>query len=219
MPDPTAPVPVSVESEGNDGFRFEQRPTAPVTAEGSYEWWRAEVASRDEELERLRGELAEAKAEVERLAEFGVKERERHEVKLASLQAFADRCREKDWAHSAEQAKRREQAEAERDDAQKRADWLRGHAEWLSDERDALKAAVQHLAAEAHRRKWVHEGSPAFGDFHRLGNELLAALAAPAGNEDAPTGGWLTWQKLMGTEPPPFPAILENPDAPTGGED
>jgi hypothetical protein len=52
---------------------------------------------------------AEAGAQLssERLA----KAREEHQAKVASLQALADRCREKDWAHSAEQAKRREEAE------------------------------------------------------------------------------------------------------------
>lgn len=49
-------------------------------------------------------------------------------------------------------------------------------------ERDALKAAVQHLAAEAHRRKWAHEHSApaAFDVLHRIGNELKAALDTPA---------------------------------------
>lgn len=56
----------------------------------------------------------------------------------------------------------------------------------LRAERDALNAAVQHLAAEAHRRKWVHEGHPAFSDFHRLGNDLLAALTAPVEGTTTP---------------------------------
>jgi hypothetical protein len=45
-------------------------------------------------------------------------------------------------------------------------------------ERDALKAAIQRLAAEAHRRKWAHEHSSpaAFDVLHRIGNELLATL-------------------------------------------
>lgn len=42
-----------------------------------------------------------------------------------------------------------ERLRAERDEAQKRADWLRGHAEWLSNERDALKAAVLDVDAHA----------------------------------------------------------------------
>jgi hypothetical protein len=59
-----------------------------------------------------------------------------------------------------------------------------------TDERDALKAAVQHLAAEAHRRKWAHEHSSlaTFLELHRLGNELLAALKAPESHEDAEEG-------------------------------
>ncbi|MCO6011515.1 hypothetical protein NE236_41850 [Actinoallomurus purpureus] len=45
----------------------------------------------------------------------------------------------------------------------------------LETERDALKAAIRHHAAEAHRRKWAHQStSPAaFDELHRLGNELL----------------------------------------------
>ena len=41
--------------------------------------------------------------------------------------------------------------------------------------------AIQHLAAEAHRRKWAHENtSPAaFEELHRFGNELLDALRGP----------------------------------------
>ena len=35
--------------------------TPPATAEGSYEWWRTEVAARDAEVERLRAELAEVR--------------------------------------------------------------------------------------------------------------------------------------------------------------
>lgn len=57
-------------------------------------------------------------------------------------------------------------------------------------ERDAWKArfeqaedTIRHFAAEAHRRKWAHQGSghegtPAFDELHRLGNELLEALKA-----------------------------------------
>jgi prevent-host-death family protein len=52
------------------------------------------------------------------------------------------------------------------------------HPDADDGELDALKAAVQHLAAEAHRRKWVWEDTNpgAFEELHRLGNELLAAL-------------------------------------------
>jgi hypothetical protein len=35
--------------------------TPPATVEGSYDWWRTEVAARDADLERLRAELAEIK--------------------------------------------------------------------------------------------------------------------------------------------------------------
>jgi hypothetical protein len=58
----------------------------------------------------------------------------------------------------------------------------------LRAERDALKAAMRHHAAEAHRRKWAHQNtSPAtFDELHRLGNELSAALAALESHEDAP---------------------------------
>jgi hypothetical protein len=55
-------------------------------------------------------------------------------------------------------------------------------------ERDALKATMQHLAAEAHRRKWAHEHSSpaAFEVLHRIGNELLAALDASGGTTEKP---------------------------------
>jgi hypothetical protein len=52
---------------------------------------------------------ADGMSEVEQLRAELAKERRN----LGSLQALADRCREKDWAHSAEQVRRREQAEAE----------------------------------------------------------------------------------------------------------
>jgi hypothetical protein len=64
----------------------------------------------------------------------------------------------------------------------------KGDMEYLQAERDtarnrvtALEAAVQHFAAEAHRRKWAHQDSipAAFEELHRIGNELLAALPAP----------------------------------------
>lgn len=60
-------------------------------------------------------------------------------------------------------------------------------------ELDPLKAAVQHLAAEAHRRKWAYQDtSPgAFEELHRIGNELLAALPAP---ETATTPRLRRWQ-------------------------
>jgi hypothetical protein len=157
MPDPTAPVPVSVESEGNDGFRFEQRPTAPVTAEGSYEWYRREV-------ERLR-------AEVERLADFGLKERERHEAKLASLQAFADRCREKDWAYAAERTRRAVEAEAER---------------------DALKAArcpsCDHLTGHHQQDGCWYAVTTGFADRDLVCPCALAAPDAPTTEEETPNG-------------------------------
>jgi ribonuclease D len=107
------------------------------------------------ELERLR-------AEVERLAEFGVKERERHEAKLASLQALADRCREKDWAYADERVRERDEARAER---------------------DALKATVQRVQSIA--GQWVAQAAAADdGDelvpvLANVGRTILAALNTP----------------------------------------
>jgi hypothetical protein len=43
-------------------------------------------------------------------------EMERHDAKLASLQALADRCREKDWAYAAERIRERDEARTERDE-------------------------------------------------------------------------------------------------------
>jgi len=50
----------------------------------------------------------------------------------------------------------------------------------LRAERDAFKAVITHLSAEAHRRKWAYPevNSAAFDELHRLGNELIAALGA-----------------------------------------
>jgi hypothetical protein len=56
----------------------------------------------------------------------------------------------------------------------------------LSAERDALEAAMRQHAAEAHRSKWAHQDtSPAaFDELHRLGDELLIALATPTPTEE-----------------------------------
>jgi hypothetical protein len=124
--------------------------------------------------------------------------RVKHQAELASLQAFADRCREKDWAHSAEQVERRAAAEAERDllretlaesdlGAQVLAQWEAVAAadadrDRLVAERDALKAAWDRLGK-------LIESYPPGSDFAQSGAQDLFrrmhALDAPETPGDA----------------------------------
>lgn len=94
------------------------------------------------ENERLRAELNQRKLTAERDVCSGCMQREQQRDQ------WAEACRQNGIkAERYEQAwyrekGRAEQAEAGLAEAQKRADWLRSHAEWLSNERDALKAEL-----------------------------------------------------------------------------
>jgi regulator of replication initiation timing len=103
-----------------------------------------------------------------------------NEAKLAGLQAFADRCRAKDWAYSAEQAKRREQAEAEVERlrvalgsriAEKRL--LGVQATRLRAERDALIDEVRTLQGDLEE---FGEAQKAWVQFRRERDALKAAV-------------------------------------------
>ena len=61
-------------------------------------------------------------------------------------------------------------------DATQRADELAGRLQEAERQRDEALAAITRHAAEAHRRKWAHDGDnqAAFDVLHRLGNEILA---------------------------------------------
>ena len=93
-----------------------------------------------------------------------------------------------------------------------RGESLADEVEQLRAEQGALKAAIYHLAAEAHRRKWVHEDTnlAAFGELHRIGNDLRTALDTPespaSGRTDVPrhteaTGGTTEAQGAAESEP------------------
>jgi hypothetical protein len=214
-------------------------PTTPVTAaEDSYEWWRAEVARRNEALERLRAErdlLRETLAE----ADLGAQVLAQWEA-IAAADADRDRLEtERDAlkAAIAEQTQRTLNAAADKLYALPVTDGaaLKGpywYRQGFTQAADLLRDWADYPAALAAPES--HEDGEQCGDERpRLdGDERVIVCTLPKGHaahraakygtaweylrtEDAPTGGWLTWQKLMGTEPPPFSAVLENPDAPT----
>jgi hypothetical protein len=144
--------------------------------DGTTTWGPARILRDDPtapELARLQARLAEEVAVSGLLAcraeasegEHGVtREREAEQRRRAEL---------------AEQASAEWQAacEAHAADSERLADGVLA----LEAERDALKAALLHHAAEAHRRKWAHEHSnpAAFDVLHQLGNELRSALYTP----------------------------------------
>jgi hypothetical protein len=111
--------------------------TPPATVEGSYDWWRTEVAARDADLERLRAEL---------------KQEEHHFAQLGELYVHA--CRGAGERKSLRQ--RAEAAEAERDALKAAVAGLltaqgRMLDDWAEANEDRRRELWQRLHEEADR--------------------------------------------------------------------
>jgi hypothetical protein len=180
----TAPVPVSVESDGNDGFRFEQRPTAPVTAEDLRDRY-AEAATEWAlmyPLARFLG-LVDGDAVKALAMSWG---QDLADAVLPVRDAELKRLR----GELAKEAKRLQYAQGRLRDADTVKRGLRAALDSVEAERDALKTAVEQARAEAER--WrddlkANERESWAVTARHVCAMILAALAVPESHEDAPT--------------------------------